>query len=327
VAVFFAISGFLVTPGLVRSRNVIDFGVRRIVRIYPALIVLVLVIIFIVGPALTKLPLATYFAEPGTARYARNIIPLTEDYLPGVFLPSGQPAIVDGSLWTLFYEVICYIALGAASVLGLLRYRWAFAALLAASLALSAGAALGLVPAAIVPGIVLTLNGLFLYFAAGVTLFLFADRIPWSWPWAVAALIATIASMPLGLAPLIAPAAIAYLVIYLGLSALPLSGRLENHDLSYGLYLVHGTVLIAVQILFPQLQIWWVVALLVLPISLGLAFLSWTFIEHPVLAQKSRIAHAIDDLAERASEILPPVRLLTGRAAGIVKAARPAKGD
>jgi peptidoglycan/LPS O-acetylase OafA/YrhL len=90
---------------------------------------------------------------------------------------------------------------------------------------------------------------------------------------------------------------------------------------------VHGTVLIAVQILFPQLQIWWVVALLVLPISLGLAFLSWTFIEHPVLAQKSRIAHAIDDLAERASEILPPVRLLTGRAAGIVKAARPAKGD
>lgn len=327
VAVFFVISGFLVTPGLVRSRNVIDFAVRRIVRIYPALIVLVLGITFIVGPVLTQLPLSTYFEEPGTLRYAKNIIPLTEDFLPGVFMPNGQPAIVDGSLWTLFYEVICYIALGAASVIGLLKYRWTFAALFAASFALSAGVAMGVVPEIILPNLFLTFNGLFLYFAAGVTLFLFANQIPWGWPWAIAALIAIIAPMPFGLAPLIAPAAIAYLVIYLGLTALPLSGRLENHDLSYGLYLVHATVLITLQILLPQLQIWWVVALLTLPISLGIAFLSWTFIEHPVLKRKSRIAHAIDDLAERAAEIMPPVRPLIGRPLRIAKAVPTAKGE
>ena len=38
VLVFFTISGFLVTPGLLRSENVIDFACHRILRISPALI-------------------------------------------------------------------------------------------------------------------------------------------------------------------------------------------------------------------------------------------------------------------------------------------------
>ena len=34
VAVFFVLSGFLVTPSLIRSENVIDFASRRIIRVF-----------------------------------------------------------------------------------------------------------------------------------------------------------------------------------------------------------------------------------------------------------------------------------------------------
>src|SRR3979490_139763 len=42
VIVFFCISGFLVTRGLVRTRDIIRFGVNRALRILPALIAVVI---------------------------------------------------------------------------------------------------------------------------------------------------------------------------------------------------------------------------------------------------------------------------------------------
>ena len=53
VIIFFAISGFLVVPGLLRTANVVDYGVHRSVRIFPGLIVNVVLTILVLGPILT----------------------------------------------------------------------------------------------------------------------------------------------------------------------------------------------------------------------------------------------------------------------------------
>ena len=50
VIIFFAISGFLVVPGLLRTANVVDYGVHRSVRIFPGLIVNVVLTILVLGP-------------------------------------------------------------------------------------------------------------------------------------------------------------------------------------------------------------------------------------------------------------------------------------
>jgi peptidoglycan/LPS O-acetylase OafA/YrhL len=50
--------------------------------------------------------------------------------LPGVFSNNPYPAAINGSLWTLFYEVTCYAAVAVVGVLGLMLRRWSFMAFL-----------------------------------------------------------------------------------------------------------------------------------------------------------------------------------------------------
>ncbi len=46
--------------------------------------------------------------------------------MPGVFESNPLPRAINGSLWTLFYEVVCYGAVVASGLFGLLRRRLAF---------------------------------------------------------------------------------------------------------------------------------------------------------------------------------------------------------
>src|ERR671912_999974 len=65
---FFAISGFLVTMSFDR-RGWRDYLVARTLRIAPALVVATLAVAFLLGGALTRLPLAQYLASPGLWRF------------------------------------------------------------------------------------------------------------------------------------------------------------------------------------------------------------------------------------------------------------------
>jgi peptidoglycan/LPS O-acetylase OafA/YrhL len=55
VDIFFALSGFLVTPSLSRTGDVVSFTVNRTLRIVPALAVSVFLAMFVIGPALSRL--------------------------------------------------------------------------------------------------------------------------------------------------------------------------------------------------------------------------------------------------------------------------------
>ena len=82
-------------------------------RIYPALIVAVLFCIA-VGAWFTSLSLMEYFSSGQTHKYfLKNITLLggVEYGLPGVFLDLPHKGSVNGSLWTLPYEVKMYAIL------------------------------------------------------------------------------------------------------------------------------------------------------------------------------------------------------------------------
>lgn len=69
---------------------------------------MVLLSIFVLGPLVTDLELLDYFSSKTTHRYFRNILLLkTHRDLPGVF-SNQDPSAINGSLWTLLYEVRFY---------------------------------------------------------------------------------------------------------------------------------------------------------------------------------------------------------------------------
>lgn len=112
VRIFFIISGYLIYQSYIRSQSDWVYLYKRCLRIFPGLIVVTIVAMFIVGPIVTQKSLYDYFHHPLLWSYLRNIFLFKIQWeLPGVFNNNVYSNIVNGSLWTLIYEFIFYISL------------------------------------------------------------------------------------------------------------------------------------------------------------------------------------------------------------------------
>lgn len=109
VAVFFVISGYLITKSWVRRPVFKEYFIKRIFRIFPALIVCVLLTVFVVGPLMTSLSVEEYFCNPLTWKYLLNGILYINHLLPRVFENNIASSAVNGSLWCLPVEFLMYL--------------------------------------------------------------------------------------------------------------------------------------------------------------------------------------------------------------------------
>ncbi|PRM91351.1 acyltransferase [Arcobacter cryaerophilus gv. occultus] len=109
VYIFFAISGYLISMSWDKDPSLIRFFIRRSTRIFPALIVCILLSVFILGPILTTLTIKEYFSNYATLFYLNNIFLFVSYYLPGVFEHNSVPNAINGSLWSLPVEFLMYI--------------------------------------------------------------------------------------------------------------------------------------------------------------------------------------------------------------------------
>ena len=130
VAIFFVLSGYLVTLSVERSPNLLEFARRRVLRIYPGLVAICLLCVLVLGPLLTMLPQAVYWHHGLTWSYLQTASAWIIQYpLPGVFTSNPLPMAVNGALWSLPYEISCYLALALLSLLpGPLRFKTPLAA-------------------------------------------------------------------------------------------------------------------------------------------------------------------------------------------------------
>jgi len=121
VDVFFITSGLLVCKSLFTSKSLKEFVVSRCLRIYPALIISVL-FCCLLGGVISELSLPQYITNSELIQFVfyNSTIVLT-DYqeLPGVFYNAPLDRSVNGSLWTLPWELRMYIIL---IVLGMFLY-------------------------------------------------------------------------------------------------------------------------------------------------------------------------------------------------------------
>jgi peptidoglycan/LPS O-acetylase OafA/YrhL len=298
---FFALSGFLVTGSLVRTR-LHQFATLRVLRLAPALTVEVTLSALILGPLFTTQRLWDYLTSPELAGYFGNIIGLVHFTLPGVFEQNRVPRVVNSQLWTIPFELECYVSLAIVSLLMGLRHRRIFVALLLLfSLTATASAVLknSVSPFAPLQGRVLVVA-----FLAGVAIHLYRDRILYSSVIGVVAVIASIVLLQIPNAAYLAAFPVAYLPVWIGLMRPP---SIPFGDLSYGVYLFHFPIEQTIAHLFPSVGSWWQMTLMALPPSLLCAWLSWNLVEQPILSRKTLILAGVD---RACSALAQPVRAI-----------------
>jgi peptidoglycan/LPS O-acetylase OafA/YrhL len=305
VPMFFALSGFLVCASGLRLR-LKDFLINRGLRIVPALAVEIIFSALIIGPIFTTWALNAYFSDPLFWGYFTNIFGFIKYFLPGVFEANPYKP-VNGALWTIPYEIGCYVLISVLIVTGLLRSALVIAvcaiAFLAASIVVdvsgaSAGAQ-GIIRNAY--NFILVGHGakLFPAFLLGCLAYLLRYRIPYDWRLLTLAVVACIVIAIFGepgwirwpALHIVMMPIVVYITAYIGVTSIPEIPLYSRGDYSYGIYLYHVPFAQALVALFPWLTgYWWLHLLMMVPLMTAVAAFSWHVIEKPILRLRKRFS-------------------------------------
>lgn len=303
VAGFFAISGYLIA----NSRLHLPMGMfllRRVLRIYPGYLVCLVVVAAVFAPVSTALGAGPIHWGSAASYIANNIfLKVHQDGISHTLVTAPYGPAWNGSLWTLIYEFLCYVAIG---ILLSLASRWrrpiVVAALLACAAVWTAESHVGSA------GFIESLAFLGSIFFAGSTIALFADRIPLDWRLAGLGAVAVGLSGYLNIVPWLGALPIAYVCLWLGI-VLPFHRIGRTNDISYGVYIYA----------FPMQQL--VLACLDakrLPVGIAvvlsivctfpLAVASWFLVEKRALALKDRFVKVVPAHAAKRSSSLVSAR-------------------
>jgi peptidoglycan/LPS O-acetylase OafA/YrhL len=287
---FFALSGFLVAGSLTRTPQLTKFLGLRALRIYPALIADTLLAAFLLGPALTTLPLSDYFRAHDLHHYMLNCLGIIHYNLPGVFASNPSPYVINRQLWTVPYELQCYIVLSFLAFLGVFQRRYVILSLsILFQLSIFVWAVisehghfnLSLGP---VRG-----SALVMVFLAGVTLYALREKVILNFWLFIAAIGVTVVGFSVPLGEYFISYPVAYMTVYLGFQNPRANFLHKLGDLSYGIYL-YGFPLQQVVASVSWARHWYISFPLSLALSIIVAAISWNVVEKPALTLKRHLA-------------------------------------
>ena len=289
VLTFFAISGLLITQSWSNTPKVRRWVTARALRIFPGLLVCLLLTLLCFGPLTTELSLAAYWDDPQTWSYLpRNLsLYLLQFQLPGVFADNPLPQTINGSIWTLKYELTLYVAVAVLGLLGgIARPRiglWFVAgAIVLTAAVLWVHSSVGMEPQLV------WFAQMALPFTMGSALFLLRQRIILSiWILAVMIALTALARNTPGYHVALS-AVIVYGTMYLAyVPGGVLRGFNQLGDYSYGVYIYAFPIQqLGAHLLPGQSPVQNI--MFALPLTLGCAVVSWHCVEKPALALKRR---------------------------------------
>ena len=291
---FFILSGYLILQSWERSRGMANFFRKRALRIYPGFLVAVAFGALVVAPCLAT-SAAAYWQQLSPVRLVGTTLNLNPR-LPAVFSNLPVPA-VNGSLWSIRYEVFCYLALAAAGCVGVFRLRWVVLALFCLVMGVFTAQSLSLVK---IPGSGLSwlvcdlvhwprLGACFL---SGTLFYLYRNSIAYSprlFALSLAALLSCFCFPQLKLLSLMFPLFGAYVLFYLAFLPIPrLHAFTRRGDISYGLYLYAFPVQQLLVHRFGNQLTPETLFALAFPITALLAAMSWFIVERPFLKKETK---------------------------------------
>ncbi|MEV0899921.1 acyltransferase [Actinoplanes sp. NPDC049802] len=307
---FFTISGFLITRSAGRL-TLPRYLWHRGLRILPGLWVCLVVTAFGFAPVVALIErgtLAGFFTAPGGpfGYVLNNALVMIRQYgISGLLLdtPYGEltgDSVFNGSLWSLMYEVLCYLLVAGLAVAGVLRRaRWAVVLLTAGLFALIVR---DFVTAPEIPGpqgdygplfgvgAVDTRSLVYLtyVFLLGALFELFRRRIPLHDVGAIIAVAVLAGTVQFGGFAVLGYPAFAYLVLWLAVRLPRHFRRIGRHqDYSYGFYIYAFPVQQSLALVgAPRLGLA-VYILLATAGTFALAIPSWHLVERPAMAWKN----------------------------------------
>lgn len=109
---FFIISGYLIFQSLDRSKGIADYYWKRILRLFPALIV-VLLLTILFAPLVYENREVSYWNNDTVWSYFYNNLSLyrMQYAIDGVFKDNPYGPAINGSLWSICYEFSMYVML------------------------------------------------------------------------------------------------------------------------------------------------------------------------------------------------------------------------
>ena len=295
---FFALSGFLVTGSLQRQDALIPFVTLRAIRLMPALAVEVLLSAFLLGPMVTSMALGQYFTDSLFFRYLLNIAGHISFYLPGVFLGPenfSKPGIVNLSLWTIPFELKCYISLVGLSILGVTRRRILF---LGVTVVLVVAGTWRHFGEHSIDGDAVGGSALVVAFLIGSCLALFKDIALLRLDFFVISTIAAFVLLQIYSLEFVAMIPCAYMIVYLGMQNPTRYWIVSSGDYSYGIYLFAFPIQQTYFYLFPNNPYFVPSLIFSLIAAFAYAYFSWHFIERPILSRKKNIVKLVQGFAD-----------------------------
>jgi peptidoglycan/LPS O-acetylase OafA/YrhL len=279
--IFFTTSGYLVTASACKQSNW-RYWYKRALRILPAFYVCIMLMI-IMGALITGTPLIKYFLNDHAWTYLKNLTIFNLQYeLPGVFLNNSFARAVNGSIWSIPYEVLLY-TLPPLYLLTIRFFKVILPALIG-TLVLTAGIWAPYLTSRSFLGLNLyMLASLGWYFFMGLLLYLYEDKIKidneiagWSFICWIILKFSTLAS------------AIAVPILIIWLAYKSIKGKFIQLpiDISYGLYLYAFPVSqLLVSGFLPYLSPI-TLSITTLLFTIPIALISWFLIEKPFLKLK-----------------------------------------
>ena len=273
---FFAISGFLIVRSWQVRPDPRRFLVARAARLLPGLWLCLIVTAFVIVPIASDIDVSLrqqlhYVAENATVLLQQPRIGDT---------PVANSVAWNVSLWSLWWELLCYLSVLALGRLGYLSARVvagigvAFWSILLVLTLVGAWA--------LIPGVlwVSAIPRLGFMFALGGLLWIHRERVPFSGAVALTMAVVFLASLFTPNYHLLGAPALAYLLLWLAISLGRFKLLVWRQDFSYGLYL-YGAVVEQSLIGFGLTASWWSLSGLAVSIALPLAMLSWFVVERP----------------------------------------------
>ena len=308
VAMFFVLSGFLICRSASVSPSVPRFLWHRFLRIFPAYWVCLVVCGCVFAPLIAFVEFDTFTHVFSTPRNSAQTFMLSNaglfhlngfsiggilfirpNSIAGLLSQNPVPGVMNGSLWSLPFEISCYLAVAALAAVGVLRRaRFVVLGLFAALWCFYAFDCIdpdGFWRCFPYPGMKLLVM-LCLFFCAGCVCFLYRARIPYSTVLFVVSLVVLGGSLPLKVFGLIAPVAMTYAFFWVAFS-LPFKRFDSKGDFSYGTYIYafpaqQGMALLGVQ--ENGFALYFISSWLLTSVF---AFLSYRLIEAPCLRLKT----------------------------------------
>lgn len=308
VDIFFVTSGFLVTGSLLTKQNSIEFIWARVLRIFPALIAMLVLTVFGLGCFFTSLPLSSYLADAKTYAYLLKDATLITGVtwsLPGVFHGNPYKDVVNGSLWTLPYEIYMYEILATVWIV-----LWVVKASRVRLFHIAILTAVGTAGVLLLVGR-FTFNApseggfvkLFFMFFSGAAFHVLKERITIShrmfWLFLIALLASALTNSKLFF--VIYRLTLAYLVFFV---AYVPSGPIRNYndlgDYSYGVYIYAFPIQQSIAALVPGVSVLSMILISTLATFL-MAALSWHLLERRALGLKRACAERTSRFFVRSS--------------------------